>query len=464
MTLFFNLKQLFVLCFLLICGRVYCGETAFFLMTVALFGMILAYRGYKRTLSAAGGVWAAAFLFNLWYVLNSWGNTRQYDYFNFVMHADYFLRNNFFIAEPSGYLQSVYFQPPLWGLISALTAKFCMMLGATQTLGFDCVRFWSLFSVSGAMFFFWRLMEALNFKSGVRLGLFTLFCFFPMHGIAANLVNNDAATYFLMMAAIYYSYRWYLSGKWSDCAMVAGSLLPAGMIKFSGLMVVPAIGTLCLIKILQERDKTAVRLWGQSGLIFLGAIAGFSWGLFLLWYHLPLVPPPTDNAFQNLSGYTPAERFFVMEKVLEPFADIRAGLAEPNVWLSLLKTSLFGEWSWQGKGWAYLLYGMNAVLAVLLVCGMASLFCYSLGRNAGMNIFVVVLVLTVLGAWINFWLDYPYFCSTEYRYVMILLPVLLLCSGNFLTQKSLPEAINYALAGGLILFVFARIMLVLNTI
>lgn len=76
----------------------------------------------------------------------------------------------------------------------------------------------------------------------------------------------------------------------------------------------------------------------------------------------------------------------------------------------------------------------------------------------------MVLVFSVLGAWANFWLEYPYFCSSEYRYVMILLPVSLLWLGNFLTQKSLPKAVGYVLAGGVALMVLAQFMLYLNTI
>lgn len=127
--------------------------------------------------SAADGILAAAFLFNLWYVLGSWGNVRQYDYYNFVMHTDYFLQNGFFLAAPAAYLQSVYFQPPLWGLVSAAVTKFCMWFGAGREAAFDSVRFVSLFCITGAGIVFWRLLREFKLKDGVRLGLFALFAF-----------------------------------------------------------------------------------------------------------------------------------------------------------------------------------------------------------------------------------------------------------------------------------------------
>ena len=64
----------------------------------------------------------------------------------------------------------------------------------------------------------------------------------------------------------------------------------------------------------------------------------------------------------------------------------------------------------------------------------------------------------------NFWLTYKYFCSSEFRYVMILLPLSFLWLGNSLTQKSLPKPMERILAGGVALMIIARFMLYLNTI
>lgn len=153
-----------------------------------------------------------------------------------------------------------------------------------------------------------------------------------------------------------------------------------------------------------------------------------------------------------------------MATIGHPFADIRMGGAEANVFLALLKTALFGEWNWGGMFYAYVMYVLGGVLALLLVFTFFSLLQYKLGRDYVLNLFVVVFVFSVFAAWANFWLEYPYFCSSEFRYAAILLPLSLLWLGNYLSQKSLPKALNYALAGGLVLFTMARIMLYLHTI
>lgn len=114
MTLHFSLKDIFGLCVVLMIWNLVMPAGTIWTAAV-YFGVVLIYLQWRKkgpaedVVSAADGILAAAFLFNLWYVLGSWGNVRQYDYYNFVMHTDYFLQNGFFLAAPAAYLQSVYF-------------------------------------------------------------------------------------------------------------------------------------------------------------------------------------------------------------------------------------------------------------------------------------------------------------------------------------------------------------------
>lgn len=460
MALHFDLKGLFLFIFSVILWL--------FLLPYPLWGGAMMLGGYLllryKEVSPVDGVFAAALWMNLWYVFASMGNVRQYDYFNFVMFADYFIRNDFFVKQPIMFLQEVYFQPPLWGFVSALICKIGMLLGKTQENAFDAVRFLSLFAVSGAMIIFWRLMGEFKFSDKVKFWVFVLFCFFPANTMAANLVNNDAMVYFLMIAAVYVSFLWYESGAWQQALLIAGILFVAGMVKFSGLMVVPAIGTLGVCRLLRAENKFSSQLWGQFAVIGLGAVFGFGWGLFLMYFNLPLVPPPMNVGFQDLSTVSLVDRLFRLDTVFYPFADIGRGHLEVNVFATLLKTALFGEWSWAQGMWANLLYLLGGVLAFFLGGSFVALGKYKFGKDYAFNWFCVVLVVSVLLAWTGFWLEYPYFCSVEFRYVMILLPISLLWCGNWLTQINLPKWFSYASAGLIVLFVLAKIMLYLHTI
>ena len=462
MTLHFNLKAMFLVCI----GLMFWHALLPASLSVAVLGGVAVCLFYarKKVLSVYDVIFSVSFLINLWYVLASWGNVRQYDYFNFYMQTDYFLEHDFFVAHPREYLSSVYFQPPLWSGIAAGVCKIMMLLGKTEEQGFDFVRFISLFAVSGAAIVFFRLLQRFAFEKKVGIFVFALFFFMPIHSIMANLVNNDALVYFLMIGALYLGILWYDGNSWRRAAQLSTIIFLAGMTKFSGLMIVAAIAVLGIGKLLQVQKKQRFLVLMQGMFIVCGTLLGFAWGIFLLYHHLPLVPPPLGIGYQDLSHYGLWERILVWNMWKMPFADVQAGVLEPNVWGALLKTSLFGEWSWQGMFWAYLLYALNGILTLVLVVSFFSLFKEKLGQNYIFNAACIVLSFAVFGAWINFWLDYPYFCSSEFRYVVILLPVSLCWFALYLSKKSPSKQTEFILAGCLGVFVLARIMLYLNTI
>ena len=454
MALHFNLKSILALSLGLAVWQFFVGYTL-------ASGVVLAtgygiYLWRLKKLTAADVILLAAGLMNLWYVVSSWENVRQHDYYNFVMFADYFVTNHFFVAPFTSYLKSVFFHPPVWGLMTGLFMKF---------LEFDAVRFISLGAILATYVLMWRLLTDLCIKEKIKLWLFLFYCFYPANGYMSNWVNNDAAVYFLMIATIYQVFRWY-----DDCSLkrtlwVFGLLILSGMTKFSGLMVVPAIGVLMLFKLLNSPKKTDAALWGKFVIIGLGAVLGFAWGIFLLYFHLPLLPQPQDVGIQSMKAYSLYARLFDFGGLLTPIVDFKAHFeVEPNVWLTLIKTSLFGEWGWQGLLWAKILYGLAYVWLLLAVSGFVYLFFKPIKKDYAFNGALIVLFFSVLIAWINFWLDYPYFCSTEFRYTAIFLPISVLWVGHFLTNKNLPKYGEYTLAGLIVIFVVARFMLYLHTI
>lgn len=462
MALHFNLIGTFLLCLGLMLWQALFGHTLFFCTLFLL--LILLYQWKKQKLSYFDVFWVASFLMNLWYVLGSWGNVRQHDYFNFYMHADYFIVHNFFLSRPIDYLQSVYFQPPLWGLICGGVTKLMMSFGFAKEAGFDFVRFVSLFSISGCGIIFARMLALFNRDKIICMFVFAVYVFLPINGIMANLVNNDTIVYFLMSATLYQTLKWYESNGWREVLIIGILLFVGAMMKFSALMILPAIGVLGLFKLYYAQNKFALKLWGQFAFIGLMAMFGFAWGWMLLYHHLPLTPPPINNDFQNMTHFSLWERMFSLKMLMMPYADIRAGVLEPNVWISLIKTSLFGEWSWGSLFAAYVLYVWAIILGVLFVVVTFYAIFHKLSRDYAFNACFMVLILSVLISWASFWIVYPYFCSTEFRYVIILVPVMMLLLTRYLQQKSPSKTLSYILAGFVVWLICARFMLYLNTI
>lgn len=464
MVLNINFYILTVFCLVALISQVFFGKTVVLGAELAIAGVFFIYLKRKKILTMADVVFICGWLLNVCYVAFSFGNVRQYDYYNFLMYADFFVKHDFFINHWQNYIEAVYFHPPLWGFLSAFVAKMVMFAGKTQEFGFDCSRFISLWAVGGGYIIFWRFMQKLKYQEFVQIWLFGIFVFAPINGIIANLVNNDALVYFFMLGGIYKAYLWFLRRTYASVSGVCAFIFLAGMTKFSGLMIMPFVAVLGLFWFLFAQDKADKNMWGQFFLIALSFVLGFAWGLFLLYYHFPLVPPLVNADFQNMSGYTLSERLFSVSAVGVPFADIWGNNLEPNVWLALIKTSLFGEWSWRSLFWAYVQYGLGIFWAFCAVGLFFYIPKYKIANSFPLSAAVITLVFSVLSAWINFWLDYPYFCSSEFRYVIILLPLSLLWIGGYLDKKSLPKLFKGILTGLLAIMVFARFMLYLNTI
>ena len=270
-------------------------------------------------------------MLNLWYVLCLGINVRQYDYFNFFMHAVYFVDNDFFVKNPINYLMSVYFQPPLWGGIAGLVTKIGIMLGNSREEAFDVVRFVSLFSISGVGIIGLRLFNLFNFKHIVLLFGYGVFLFLPIHTILSGLNNNDAFVYFLMTIVIYQGVIWYQNRGYKNALIIAGILILAGMTKFSGLMVLSYLAMLGIAILINENKLFDKRAWCEFTIIAFGALIGFSWGGFLLYHNFPLVPPPQGVSYQLMDGFDIYRRLFDFSNIGELFVDLHAGIVEPNV-------------------------------------------------------------------------------------------------------------------------------------
>lgn len=462
MILNYNLSKMFLFTLGLI---IFCVFIPY--ISISGFVVLGVYNFYlykNKKLSFFDIIFSISLIMNMWFIEKSFSVKYQYDYYNFYMHMAYVIENNFFIFSPKSYINVVYFQPPLWGVISGLVTKVVMWLGENRENAFNFVRFINLFAISGACIIFFRILNRFNINKKISILMFTLFCFYPINTILSNLVNNDAFVYFLMLCMVYMASLWYDNSSYKNALGLGGLLFVAGMTKFSGLMLVPALGGLCLCKIFGTKIEQRCSVFYQSLIIGMFSIFGFAWGLFLLYFNLPLVPPLQNADYQSMVNFSLFDRLLDFSGLSVLFVDIHNGVLEPNVLLSLLKTSLFGEWSWGNPFSGYVLMWVGLFLSIAFILSFFSLFKYKLGNDFSFNLFMIVAVFSVLISWISFWIEFPYFCSTEYRYVAILLPLSLLWFANCLSQKNLPKWFYYTLASFVIVFVFAKFMLYLNTI
>ena len=90
-----------------------------------------------------------------------------------------------------------------------------------------------------------------------------------------------------------------------------------------------------------------------------------------------------------------------------------------NIWLYVLKSSLFGEFSFDKNGWAaaaLIVINLLLILASLAAMAYVMMRCKDTGKFARFGLFWIGLVQMV--TFIVFNLRYPFGCTMDFRYIM----------------------------------------------
>ena len=131
----------------------------------------------------------------------------------------------------------------------------------------------------------------------------------------------------------------------------------------------------------------------------------------------------------NLSGYTNiycgnysiVQRFFSFP-VQSMFSSIFAEVTKDyNVWAYTVKTSLFGEFWFNGMDVQAKLFAViNIILILVSLVSMVYVFLNAKdAKNKLAKWFLALIWLVQIGAYIKFNIDYPFGCTMDFRYIVM---------------------------------------------
>jgi 4-amino-4-deoxy-L-arabinose transferase-like glycosyltransferase len=236
--------------------------------------------------------------------------------------------------------------------------------------------------------------------------------------LVGQFINNDALMYGLMLVALIGVLAWDKNPSIGNTVLMATAMGLAMMTKLNAVIIAPILGFFLLKKIVRPKEisqKTALgrfflflAICAPLGLWFFGFTAAHG--------YLPVVPSPGDTLYTgNRSIWDwflsiPAEQWDWL-----PFVP-GSPETDYNIPIEILKTSIFGEFKYPNASMlgAYLLIFLNIVLMVLSLFGMV--------RNIMRKKFLLsVLWLLAFGSYIGFNLSDPYWCTSNFRYLIIAL-------------------------------------------
>ncbi len=290
-----------------------------------------------------------------------------------------------------------------------------------------------------------KILFLFNFSEKTK-GLLSLFVvFYPRQIQFAGMLNNDGLSYLLAALSLYYALRWQKEGRGLGKILLTALFVGLGMMTklSSATICLPIAGVFLWELVAVCRKSEGAMSWKsvflQYGLFLLVCA---SIGLWFQVYAKARFDQSFGFVFSNLNHklYTGDHSFF--ERFIFPFdwtewfGSIYCRPFEGNYYLFnyALRSSIFGEFSyWQGEGFAvtaiFTAYLSAAFLFASLLFSVISYFKSRDGdcvlRRAGVEkrdlLFVFLLVQSQVLSEIYFYLQMPYGCTMDFRYIMPLI-------------------------------------------
>ncbi len=450
------------------------GAIAQTVIALGLAGCIafVAYLGMTKRLTAGRILFVmllAGYLLRVGYMLYTPANCRQQDTFskNYDGHEAYAWTIFSTGKLPTSNAYQFYHPP----LNAFLQAGFMRIISAiSELIGFSD-KFLSyfmdgkpdymeeeryfLYSTCQILSVFYSFMTAVllvktvnlfSFSNKTKLLVWAFVIFYPRQIQFAGQLNNDALAYLLSAAALYCALRWQKGRRGIFPLILCAACVGLGMMtKLSSATVcLPIAGVFVYEGIRSLRKKEgalpATKTLAQY-LVFLAICAPL--GLWFQVYAQARFDQPFGFVFSNLNRklYTGDHAFFTRFiftlDAEEYFGSLYCRPFEGNYFLFnyALRSSIFGEFSyWQGEGFAvtaivtaYLAAACLAVSLVwaIVVCARTRKREDGVWKRTGFSfadlLFVFLLVQSQVLSEIYFYIQMPYGCTMDFRYIMPLI-------------------------------------------
>ena len=282
------------------------------------------------------------------YVLYTAIWTRQHDVIDFGTgegHAGYieYIFSSLSLPDGDPRTRWAFFQPPLHHMIAGAWMRFCAHFGVAARQLQENVQLLPLFYISAVTILTFFICRELKLKSwGTRIALYIV-CFHPTFILMSGSINNDALSLALATLAVYLVILWYRDPSYKLTIMLALSIGLSMMAKLSGGTVAPAVAALFILKLV--RDKDNIIRYIPKFIVF--GIIVFPLGIWwevrnMVRFGMPFNYIPAVG--EQLHAGLFARLFDIRTKSVYPCMVANgAGYDEYNVFLGLLKTSLFDD-------------------------------------------------------------------------------------------------------------------------
>lgn len=355
------------------------------------------------------------------------GDTGHYGYVKYVS-------DNHALPQPNqGW---AFYHPPVYYVIGAAVFSLseALNVSTTESLQALSVLFWLVFLVSSiaTLRLFLRNNVVVYWTAVIAL------VFWPSGIIRSVGIGNDVPLYACIGIGTWFMCQWWKTGRRSLLVWAAVFSALALLIKSNGIVLAAALGSLLAVRFFFRRDckKCKTLLDGMlfGTIVLSGFIASFAVRIYFY-----LKGELSHWLVSNAGGLGDSLRVPVSLKSFTPL-DLPTFLTQPfinsyddstgrgNFWNFLMRSSLTGEFSFDGKLQVLISYAWGAALVVLFFVALVDLRRLSSLNFARFYRYMPIIVLLVLWllSMIVFRIQLPFSCSNDFRYITpMLMPLLL---------------------------------------
>lgn len=373
-----------------------------------------------------------------------------------------------------------FFQPPLHHILAGLWLRLQVALGRFLGWSYDrsCenVQILTMLYSILSVYLGYKILRKFKLeKMPLVFGTLLIACH-PCLIQMSGSINNDMLCILLQLLGVYFFLGYMEKEDYGNLIFAAVFMGLSMMAKLSGILLAPGIAIILLYRLwiaAKERKDGGEKFIKYIKQYALFGIISVPLGIWspvrnLLRFNVPLNFTPKVG--ESLEEYSLFDRLFSLGSERTCFTCLKAGgrsYDEYNVFLSVLKTSLFGEADFSEcsgysslVGWILLIAGGVLALVLILMCIGLLLKFKELSYKQEF-VFMLVYVLASLGFLYNLIFSIPNFSSEDFRYVAHIIVPEGLCVGLFcnrykraawpvgilVTVFSAASVLTYVLAG-----------------
>lgn len=413
---------------------IFCGVMA--AMAVMFFR-----RGGLNESNVIAVILILGFTFRLCYVLTTAWYTRQHDVYGTDGHMDYILyllSNGFSLPDFDVSSRWQFYQPPVWHYLCAAVLKITTFLGVELEQAKETLQFVSLYCSCGVMLCALRMFRLFSLSGHRLCAALALVAFHPTMIYLSGSINNDVLSLFLSLCALVLAMEWYKNPTLPRIIGIAVTLGFSMGAKLSGGVVAVPIALIFIAAFFRSvRGKRVLHMIGEFAAFLCVCVPLALWWQVRNYLRFGLspfyVPKLSERNEQYIGFRSVSERLFDFSSVKESVYPLRAtkrlkslyGFTyfDFNIPVNALKSSLFGEY-YLGIGSVYpkLLFVSAAVFALFSVIGALYLIVTSFAKKKEplMISALAAYVLVLIGSYVKFCFEFPFYCTMDFRYIAAL--------------------------------------------